>query len=92
MVGLDAKETLKINDCLNDRGRDGTLFILVDTFSKIIVFKKSGMDDILKTEEEYREALQRFLEILESDDGSYDACELFELMRKLEVYEQENCV
>lgn len=50
------------------------------------------MDDILKTEEEYREALQRFLEILETDDGSYDTCELFELMRKLETYEQENCV
>jgi hypothetical protein len=50
------------------------------------------MNDILRTEEEYREALERFLEILESGDGSYDACELFELMRKLETYEQENCV
>ncbi len=50
------------------------------------------MDDNLKTEDEYREALKRFVEILESEQGSYDACELFELMRKLEVYEQENCV
>lgn len=50
------------------------------------------MNDSLKTEDDYREALKRFVEILESDEGTYDACELFKLMRKLETYEQENCV
>lgn len=50
------------------------------------------MDDCLKSEDDYRDALKRFVEILESEEGTYDACELFELMRKLETYEQENCV
>lgn len=50
------------------------------------------MDDILRTEEEYREALRRFLAILESEQSNYDALELFEIMKMLETYEQENCM
>ncbi|MFZ5428889.1 MAG: hypothetical protein ACOZDD_01560 [Bacteroidota bacterium] len=50
------------------------------------------MDKKLTTEEEYREALQRFLEILEKEDGDYDVLELFGLMKQLELYEQENCL
>ena len=51
-----------------------------------------NMDSTLKTEEEYRIALQRFLKILEGDDEDYNLLELFELMRMLEIYEQENCM
>jgi hypothetical protein len=52
----------------------------------------TDMDDILRTEEEYREALRRFLAILESEQSNYDAIELFEIMKMLETYEQENCM
>jgi len=50
------------------------------------------MEEILRTEEEYREALQRFLAIMESEQNNYDALELFEIMKMLETYEQENCM
>lgn len=50
------------------------------------------MDNKLKTEEEYRIALQRFLQILDGEDEGHDMLELFELMKQLETYEQENCM
>jgi hypothetical protein len=52
----------------------------------------TDMEDFLRTEEDYREALQRFLAILESEHSNYDALELFEIMKMLETYEQENCM
>ncbi len=51
-----------------------------------------NMEEILRTEEEYRKALQRFLAILETEQSNYDALELFEIMKMLETYEQENCM
>lgn len=45
----------------------------------------------IRTEEDYREALQRFLEIIEAPEGTPEAEELVELIRSLEIYEQENC-
>jgi len=50
------------------------------------------MEEILRTEEEYRQVLKRFLAILESEESNYDALELFEIMKMLETYEQENCM
>ena len=46
----------------------------------------------IKTEEEYREAMRRFIEILGSPEGSPQAQELIVLMKKLEEYELDNCV
>ncbi len=45
----------------------------------------------LVTEEEYREALKRFLEIAGSPEGSPEADEFEQLMVLMEIYEQENC-
>ncbi len=51
----------------------------------------TNSQDKIKTEEDYREALKRFLEIIEAPDGTPEAEELVELIRCLEVYELENC-
>ncbi len=45
----------------------------------------------LITEEEYREALRRFLEIIENTAEPADENELTELIRLMETYEYENC-
>ncbi|HNQ36662.1 MAG: hypothetical protein KA780_06645 [Prolixibacteraceae bacterium] len=45
----------------------------------------------LETEEEYREALRRFLEIIENQLESDNEEELEELIRLMEIYEYENC-
>ncbi len=45
----------------------------------------------LFTEDEYREALKRFLEICDTPDYTSEAEELEQLMTVMEIYEQENC-
>lgn len=45
----------------------------------------------LFTEDEYREALKRFLEICDAPEDSPEAEELEQLMTIMEIYEQENC-
>ena len=45
----------------------------------------------LFTEDEYREALKRFLEICDTEDNTLEANELEQLMTVMENYEQENC-
>jgi len=49
------------------------------------------MNEKLVTEEEYREALKRFLEICDYAAGTSEAHELEHLLVLMEVYEQENC-
>jgi uncharacterized protein (DUF1778 family) len=51
----------------------------------------TGMVKTLFTEDEYREALKRFLEICDAPEDSAEAEDLEKLMNQLEVYEQENC-
>jgi hypothetical protein len=43
------------------------------------------------TEEDYREALKRFLEICETQKPGDEENEFFVLMDLLEKYERENC-
>jgi hypothetical protein len=43
------------------------------------------------TEDEYREALKRFLEICDAPENTPEANELGQLMVSMQVYEQENC-
>lgn len=45
----------------------------------------------LFTEDEYREALKRFLEICDAPENTAEAEELEQLMTVMEIYEQENC-
>ena len=45
----------------------------------------------LVTEEEYREALKRFLEIAGNPEESSKAEEFEQLITLMEIYEQENC-
>jgi hypothetical protein len=52
---------------------------------------KFGPNDAIFTEDEYREALKRFLEIYDAPDGSEEAEELEYLMTIMEWYEQDNC-
>lgn len=49
------------------------------------------MIETLFTEDEYREALKRFLEICDTPDNAAEAEELEQLMTVMEIYEQENC-
>jgi len=49
------------------------------------------MKDVIFTEDEYREALKRFIEICDTPDNTAEAEELEQLMIVLEIYEQENC-
>ncbi len=53
--------------------------------------KMFRMKQILFTEDEYREALKRFLEICDAPEGTPEAEELEQLMVVMEIYEQENC-
>jgi len=47
--------------------------------------------ETLFTEDEYRDALRRFLEICDTEDNTLEANELEQLMTVMENYEQENC-
>ncbi|WP_318351094.1 hypothetical protein [Aquipluma nitroreducens] len=49
------------------------------------------MMEAIFTEDEYREALKRFLEICDKPDNTAEAEELEMLMTVMEIYEQENC-
>jgi len=49
------------------------------------------MMEALFTEDEYRDALKRFLEICDTADNTPEADELEQLMTVMEIYEQENC-
>lgn len=49
------------------------------------------MNDRLITEEDYRNALRRFIEIIEKGTEAADEEELAALILLLEAYEYENC-
>ena len=49
------------------------------------------MMETLFTEDDYREALKRFLEICDAPENSREANELEQLMDSMQEYEQENC-
>jgi hypothetical protein len=49
------------------------------------------MKDVIFTEDEYREALKRFLEICDAPDFTAESDELEQLLTVMEIYEQENC-
>ncbi len=49
------------------------------------------MKDVIFTEDEYREALKRFLEICDAPENTPEAEELEQLMTVMEIYELENC-
>lgn len=49
------------------------------------------MEERLLTEDDYREALKRFMEIIENDLINECLDEFLKLMRQLETYEYENC-
>jgi hypothetical protein len=52
---------------------------------------KVQMKETLFTEDDYREALKRFLEICGAPEESKEAAELEKLMALMEEYEQNNC-
>ncbi len=45
----------------------------------------------IETEDDYREALKRFVEICETRADSDESLELELLMNQMEKYERENC-
>lgn len=49
------------------------------------------MINIIETEDDYRVALKRFLEICEVQKDSEELCEMFLLMDLMEKYERDNC-
>ena len=49
------------------------------------------MNERLESEEEYREVLRRFIDILENNEEHANEVELLKLIRLLELYEYENC-
>jgi hypothetical protein len=49
------------------------------------------MMDAISTEDEYREALKRFLETCGASEDTQEAKDLERLMYLLEMYERENC-
>lgn len=53
--------------------------------------KDGWMMETLYTEDDYREALKRFLEICDTPEDTEEAGELEKLMYLLEQYEEENC-
>lgn len=50
-----------------------------------------GMMQTLFTEDDYRQALKRFLEICDAAEDTPEANELERLMYWMQVYEQDNC-
>lgn len=51
----------------------------------------TGMMEIVLTEDDYREAMKRFLEICDAPENTIEADELEKLMYMMEEYEKENC-
>ncbi len=49
------------------------------------------MIDAIETEEEYRKALLRFLEIGEAPKNESEAVELILLIKRMEEYEEKHC-
>lgn len=49
------------------------------------------MQESIQTEEEYRRAIMRFLEICDAEPGTSEFDEAMELTRKMEVYEDDSC-
>jgi len=49
------------------------------------------MIDIIETEDDYRAAIKRFLEICETPKNSEELCEMYLLMDIMEKYERDNC-
>lgn len=49
------------------------------------------MTDTIYTEDDYREALRRFLEICDAPEDTDEADELDKLMYLLQEYEENNC-
>jgi len=49
------------------------------------------MMETLFTEDDYRDALKRFLEICDAEEDTPEANELEKLMYWLQIYEQDNC-
>ena len=49
------------------------------------------MMETIFTEDDYREALKRFLEICDTPEDTPEENELEQLMRLMEIYEQDNC-
>ncbi len=49
------------------------------------------MLDRIETEDDYRDALKRFLEICETPKDKEEIVELFLLIDLMEKYERENC-
>lgn len=49
------------------------------------------MKESLFTEDDYRIALKRFIEICDAQEDTPEAEELEHLMTIMEIYEQENC-
>lgn len=49
------------------------------------------MLDNIETEDDYRDALKRFLEICEAPKSTSEIKELFLLMDLMKKYERENC-
>lgn len=58
-----------------------------------LLFRKklAGMMETLFTEDDYRGALNRFLEICDAPEDTEEAGELEKLMYLMEEYEKENC-
>ena len=50
-----------------------------------------GKLESIETEDDYRDALKRFLEICEAPKDTSEIKELFLLMDLMEKYERENC-
>lgn len=50
-----------------------------------------GMREMLFTEEDYRQALKRFLEICDAAEDTPEAYELEKLMYAMQAYEEGNC-
>jgi hypothetical protein len=50
------------------------------------------MYDIILTEEDYRRAIMRFLEICDAEPGSFEFEEIKELTLLMERYENMSCV
>ncbi len=49
------------------------------------------MEERIYTEDEYRRALVRFLELSEAEEGTPEYREFIWLMECMEEYEKENC-
>lgn len=50
-----------------------------------------GIMETLFTEEDYRQALKRFLEICDAAEDTPEAYELEKLMYAMQAYEEGNC-